>query len=104
MAYLKVLLDPEKVLNSNYHCMNLKELHNHLRALILGEKNSLHPDDYLFKSLRQFETKFREKRLEVANHYLGKGGKINDIMLRNVPFNSENWLGLHDLIGDIDNV
>ena len=84
--------------------MNLKELHNYLRALILGEKNSLHPDDYLFESLRQFEAEFRTRRLEVVKYYLGKGGKVNDLMLRDVPFNSDNWLGLHDLIGDIDNV
>ncbi len=98
MAHLKSLLNPDQVLASNFEVMTLEELKDHLRELVLGEKDSNDKNAYLFESLNKYQSQFRDKRLRVSKHYISQGGKLNPIMLAKDLPNTESWVGLQSLI------
>ena len=98
MAYLKSLLNPDQVLELNFEHMSLEELKDHLKELVLGEKDAIDKDSYLFKSLEKHQSQFREKRIKVSKHYLKLGGKLNPVMLTDKLPSSKNWVGIQSLI------
>ena len=98
MAYLKSLLKPEQVLNTDFKNMSLEELRDHLRELVLGEKDSLDQNAYLYKGLKSFHSRFKEKRIEAAKQYRSLGGKLSPLMFKNDLPSSDNWVGLQELI------
>ena len=98
MAYLKSLLNPEQILQSNFEVMSVDELRDHLRELVLGEKDSVDRNAYLFETLETYEIKFREKRFKVSKRYIELGGKLNPLMLNKELPSIENWVGIQGLI------
>lgn len=98
MAHRIELHEPRKILATDYQHLELEQIREYLRLLVLAEKDSSDPQAHMYKKLRPYQCKFIKRRLQVSSLYESKGGKLSPLMFKAKLPEKQSWPGVVGLI------